>query len=61
MKWEFWTTQLDEEVLVEEGEFGTQEGELVELLGFSFRRLIKSALCSQVVINEKLVLNVVSI
>lgn len=25
MAWEFWTKELDEEVLVEEGEFGSQE------------------------------------
>lgn len=25
MDWEFWTKELDEEVLVENGEFGTQE------------------------------------
>lgn len=60
MDWEFWTKQLDEEVLVENGEFGTR-GVFVgqahlQLFEFSFSLLIKSALCS--VIN---VLNVVRI
>lgn len=33
MDWEFWTKELDEEVLVENGEFGPQEG-FVRELGF---------------------------
>lgn len=51
MDWEFWTKQLDEEVLVENGEFESQE-EFVCRADFSLCCLIKSAPCSHTVINE---------
>ena len=35
MDWEFWTKELDEEVLVENSEFGPS-GRLVRKLGFLF-------------------------
>lgn len=56
MDWEFWTKELDAEVLVENGGFCTQEefvGVLcLQLLIFLFCCSIKSALCSHAVIHE---------
>lgn len=49
MGWEIWTTQLDEEELVVNGEFVTQTEVLIQLYC-----LIKCVLCCQAVVNESL-------
>lgn len=55
MAWEFWSKQLDEEELVENGEFGTVRV-LDSVCGFYYK-VCTLLYCSHAVIKEKWVLN----
>lgn len=53
MHWEFWTKKLDEEDLIENGEFVSLRVFSFQLRFFFFLSFTASVLCSHAVINKK--------